>query len=285
MIMGRKEIAPRPPSISRLSCLPAADISQRGRIFRRHAETPSFWRHNESIVEHRRMPFEKRTVRSQKRRIWLAVLVLALLFAGAAAWKWTPLADLIDADRLAGSAALLRESQARDFYILGIYIIGSILLVPVTVLIFVTAIVFGPVVGTVYSLVGCLAAALVTYAIGYALGRDFVQKLIGPKWQRYERKIDQTGVVAVTTLRLLPMAPFTVVNVVAGAFKVPLRDYILGSLFGLAPGIIVTNLFAHQVQAAIRNPGFATFVVLTALILVTILGTVWLKRKFVAAET
>ena len=92
-------------------------------------------------------------------------------------------------------------------------------------------------------------------------------------------------VVAVATLRLLPMAPFTVVNVVAGAFKVPLRDYILGSLFGLAPGIIVTNLFAHQVRSAIRDQGFGAFVVLAALVLVTIVGTVWLKRKFASAET
>lgn len=223
--------------------------------------------------------------RLQERRIWLAVLILSLLFAAAAAWKWTPLADLIDTNRLVGWAASLRNSPARDLYVLGIYIIGSILLVPVTVLIFVTAIVFGPTMGTLYSVLGCLAGALVTYAIGYALGRDFVQKLIGPKWQRVERKISQTGVVAVATLRLLPMAPFTVVNVVAGAFKVPLRDYILGSLFGLAPGIIVTNLFAHQVRSAIRDPGFGTFVVLAALVLVTIVGTVWLKRKFASAET
>jgi uncharacterized membrane protein YdjX (TVP38/TMEM64 family) len=223
--------------------------------------------------------------RLQERRIWLAVLILSSLFAVAAAWKWTPLADLIDTNRVVGWAASLRDSPARDLYVLGIYMVGSILLVPVTVLIFVTAIVFGPMMGTLYSLLGCLAGALVTYAIGYALGRAFVQKLIGPKWQRVERKISQTGVVAVATLRLLPMAPFTVVNVVAGAFKVPLRDYILGSLLGLAPGIVVTNLFAHQVRAAIRDPGFGAFVVLAALVLVTIAGTVWLKRKFATAET
>ena len=98
--------------------------------------------------------------RLQERRIWLAVLILSLLFAAAAAWKWTPLADLIDTNRLVGWAASLRNSPARDLYVLGIYIIGSILLVPVTVLIFVTAIVFGPTMGTLYSVLGCLAGAL-----------------------------------------------------------------------------------------------------------------------------
>jgi uncharacterized membrane protein YdjX (TVP38/TMEM64 family) len=230
------------------------------------------------------MMVETRKDGAQKLRIWLGVIILLLLFGAAAAWKWTPLADLIDIHVLAGWAVSVRQSPTRHFYVLGAYVIGSILLVPVTVLILVTAIVFGPEWGTIYSLLGCLAGAIVTYAIGYFLGQDFVRKLIGAKWQRVERKIGQTGIVAVATLRLLPMAPFTVVNVVSGAFKVPLRDYMLGSLLGLAPGILVTNLFAHQFQRAIRDPGIGTFVALAALIVVTIIGTVWLKRKFASVE-
>src|ERR1700745_2951036 len=97
---------------------------------------------------------------------------------------------------------------------------------------------------------------------------------------RLEQKIRQTGIVAVTTLRLLPIAPFTVVNIISGAFKVPLRDYILGSLLGLLPGILITNLFAHQFTSAIRAPGIGAFLVLAALIIITIVGTVWLKRRF-----
>jgi uncharacterized membrane protein YdjX (TVP38/TMEM64 family) len=99
-----------------------------------------------------------------------------------------------------------------------------------------------------------------------------------------EKKIDQTGIVAVATLRLLPVAPFSLVNIVSGAFKVPLRDYLLGSLLGLAPGILITNLFAHQFESAIRNPGIGTFLLLVALIAVSIAGSVWLKRRFEGAN-
>ncbi len=222
----------------------------------------------------------KRGGTQRRRRIWIAVIILLLLFAAAAAWKWTPLADLIDIHRLSVWAASLRQSPARHFYILSAYLIGSVLLVPITVLILVTAIVFGPILGSLYSLAGCLAGAAVTYTIGFFLGQDFVQKIAGAKWQRIERKIGQSGIVAVATLRLLPVAPFTVVNIVAGAFKVPLRDYILGSLLGLTPGILVTNLFAHQLQNATRDPGVGTFLVLAALVGITIIGTAWLKRRF-----
>ena len=221
----------------------------------------------------------------QKRRIWIGIAILLALFAAAAAWKWTPLADLIDVDRVAGWAASLRQSPARPLYLIGAYVIGSLLLLPITLLILVTAIVFGPAFGTLYSFLGCLAGALVTYGVGYFLGQDFVRKIAGSKWHGIERKIGQTGIIAVATLRLLPVAPFTVVNIISGAFKVPLRDYVLGSLLGLAPGILITNLFAHQFESAIRNPGIGAFLLLLVLIAVTIVGSVWLKRRFEAAPS
>jgi uncharacterized membrane protein YdjX (TVP38/TMEM64 family) len=97
--------------------------------------------------------------------------------------------------------------------------------------------------------------------------------------ERVEEKIGRTGIVAVATLRLLPVAPFTVVNVVSGAFQVPIRDYVIGSLLGMAPGILVINLFAHQFESAIRNPGVGTSILLGVLVLVTVLGTLWLRPK------
>ena len=227
---------------------------------------------------------KKNNDRSAGRRpVWIGVAILVGLFALAAAWKWTPLADLIDVRRMSDWIASVRQSPARHVYVLGAYLIGSILLVPITVLILMTGVIFGPVLGTAYSLVGCFAGAIITYAIGLLLGQGLVQRIAGKKWQRLEKKIRQSGIVAVAALRLLPVAPFTVVNVVSGAFKVPLRDYALGSLLGLAPGIVVTNLFAHQLESAVRNPGPGTIAILAALIVLTALGAVWFKRKFATA--
>jgi phospholipase D1/2 len=223
---------------------------------------------------------EKQTSsKNRRRRIWLGVGILLFLFGAAAAWHWTPLADQIDIRKIAAWAASLRNNPARPMIILAAYLIGSLLAVPITALIIVTALVFGPVWGIVYSFVGCLIGAAVTYAMGYFLGRDFVRRIVGPKWKRVEEKIAQAGIVAVATLRLLPVAPFTIVNVISGAFQVPIRDYIIGSILGLAPGIVVINLFAHQFERAIRNPGAASYILLIALIVVSLLGTIWLRRK------
>jgi phospholipase D1/2 len=223
---------------------------------------------------------KRKTVRkSRRRRIWLALMMLALLFGAAAAWKWTPLAEQIDIGRVSAWVASLRNNPARPLIILVAYVVGSLMLVPITVLIIATAVVFGPFLGSAYSLAGCLLGAGVTYAVGYFLGKDFVRQITGAKWARVERKIGQTGILAVAVIRLLPVAPFTVVNVISGAFQVPLWQYALGSLLGLVPGILVINLFAHQFESAIRNPGIGSLLLVGALIVITVLGTLWLRRK------
>jgi phospholipase D1/2 len=94
------------------------------------------------------------------------------------------------------------------------------------------------------------------------LGQDFIRQIIGSKWNRVEKNISRTGIVAVATMRLLTVAPFTIVNIISGVFQAPFRDYIIGSLLGMAPGIILINLFAHQFESAIRNPGVESYVLL-----------------------
>ena len=124
------------------------------------------------------------------RALWLGVAILVALFALATAWKWTPLAELIDLHRMSGWIGSVRQSPARHVYVLAAYLIGSILLVPITALILITAVIFGPVLGSAYSLVGCLAGAAITYAIGHLLGQGLVQRIAGKQWQRLEKKVE-----------------------------------------------------------------------------------------------
>lgn len=231
------------------------------------------------MVSQKRQPPGK-----SRQRIWLAAGILLILLGAAAAWQWTPLADQIDIRKIARWAASLRNNPARPAIILAAYLIGSLLSVPITALIVITALVFGPTWGIVYSFAGCLLGAGATYALGYFLGRDLLRQIIGPKWSRVEQKIARTSIIAVAALRLIPVAPFTIVNVISGAFQVPVRDYLIGSLLGLAPGIVIINLFAHQLERAIRNPGAGSYMLLAALVVVSIVATVSLRRRL-ASDT
>jgi uncharacterized membrane protein YdjX (TVP38/TMEM64 family) len=224
--------------------------------------------------------YKKQNVaRKRRQKIWLGTAILVILFGAAAAWKWTPLADQIDTGKITSWVFSIRDNPARSLIILAAYVGGTLVLVPITVLILATALVFGVLLGCAYSFAGCFLGCAVTYAVGYFLGQDFIRQIIGSKWNRVEKNISRTGIVAVATMRLLTVAPFTIVNVISGAFQVPFRDYIIGSLLGMAPGIILINLFAHQFESAIRNPGVGSYVLLIALVGVSVLSTLWLRRK------
>jgi phospholipase D1/2 len=84
-------------------------------------------------------------------------------------------------------------------------------------------------------------------------------------------------------VRLIPVAPFSVVNAVAGASQIRFRDFILGSLLGLAPGIVAIIFFEDRLEAAVRDPGLGSFVTLAALVTAVGLAAVgirkWLTRS------
>lgn len=210
-----------------------------------------------------------------------AILVLAL--AGiAAAWRWTPLHNWLDLGLLVGMADRLEAAPFTPLAVIGAYVVAGLIVMPVTVLIAVTGMVFGPVFGALYAMAGGLASAATTYAIGRWLGRDTVRRLAGARLNRISKQLARRGVLAITVLRMLPLAPFTIVNVVAGASHIGLRDFLLGTLLGMTPGILATVVFVDRIVEALRNPGTGTFASLAAVAGVLVALAVMLRRRLAA---
>lgn len=205
-------------------------------------------------------------------------LILLVLLALSAVWRWTPLGEWLSLERISGWINHLRGSASAPFVILGGYIVGSLVLVPVTAMILATAFTFGPILGFTYSLSGCLLGAVVTYICGRLVGRDTVRKLAGSRVNRLSRRLAKHGLSTVATVRFLPIAPFTVVNLVAGASHIRFRDFIFGTILGMAPGILAITVFERQLEVAIREPG-AGSVALLAAVVAAIAVTAIIVRK------
>jgi uncharacterized membrane protein YdjX (TVP38/TMEM64 family) len=63
-------------------------------------------------------------------------------------------------------------------------------------------------------------------------------------------------------IRMVPIAPFSIVNVVAGASKLSLRDFLLGTVLGMAPGIAVMAALGAQFADLARNASWANALLL-----------------------
>jgi phosphatidylserine/phosphatidylglycerophosphate/cardiolipin synthase-like enzyme/uncharacterized membrane protein YdjX (TVP38/TMEM64 family) len=204
-------------------------------------------------------------------------LVVALAALGLA-WRYSPLQEWLQVEHLAAIAETLRGAPAAPLLVLGGYALASLLAVPITLLIVATALVFGPLAAFLYALSGALAGAALGFGAGRVLGRDFVRRVAGRRINVLSRRLAQRGVLAMVAVRILPVAPFTVVNLVAGASHIRFRDFALGTVIGLLPGVTGITLFSDRVIAAARQPSALTLATLGAVV-AGIVAITWLLRR------
>ena len=223
----------------------------------------------------------------QQTPAWRHFLKIGLLIAGvlalAALWRWTPVGDWLDVDRLADVGRWIDERPFTPLLVIGAYVLAGLAVVPITLMFIVTVMVFGAWTGAIYSLVGAEISALVTYGIGHLLGRDAVARLAGGRVHRISRTLGQRGLLTTIALRIIPVAPFSVINVIAGVSEIRFRHFAIGSLIGLLPGVAATAFLADRIVASLRDPTPTQIVILLVAIGVVILAMAglryWLRRK------
>jgi phosphatidylserine/phosphatidylglycerophosphate/cardiolipin synthase-like enzyme/uncharacterized membrane protein YdjX (TVP38/TMEM64 family) len=223
-------------------------------------------------------PLADRGGRSRLLQLGLGVLALALL---ALVWRVTPLSELASAERLAALAAPLRGSWTGSVLALGAFVLLSLLMVPVTALIVSCALVFDAAGGFAVALAGSLASAAAGYALGAHLWQDVVRRLAGRRLERLSRALARRGAASVATVRLVPIAPFTVVNLVAGASHIRFPDFLLGTLLGMGPGIAVLCLLSEGAVRAFRDPSSGVWLGLLVLAALAAGGGLLLRRYLV----
>lgn len=224
---------------------------------------------------------------SRKYHLVKAASLLLILLALAAAWRWTPLSQWLGMDRLTGWATSIESIEGGYFSLLavvGAYVAGGILMVPVTLLVAVTATVFDPIHGIIYALIGCLSSALLSYGIGRKLGKKTIRRIAGQRLNRLSRRLANQQMLTIALVRNLPIAPFTIVNMVSGAARITLKDYLVGTALGMLPGIVAIVLFTDRLIAAFKKPHWTNIAFAAGLALC--LGiAIWWTKKRISRET
>jgi phospholipase D1/2 len=184
-------------------------------------------------------------------KIVCIVIAIALLIL---AWRFTALSALVHPDSLRQGLQNIAELPGAPLIVLAVFVVGGLVAFPVLLLIAATAAAFGPWLGFALAGAGAIASAAVTYGVGAAFGRRLMEDLLGPRVHRVRRSIVRHSVLAVASVRLVPIAPFTVVNLVAGASRIPFVDYLLGTILGMAPGLVVMSALGYQIWSIFTEP-------------------------------
>jgi len=182
------------------------------------------------------------------------VLAAIAILAVVALWRFSPAAGLTDPAALVARLEALGGGPLAPLIVVAAFVLGGLVVFPVTVLIAVTGMMFPPAVALAVATCGVLLSAGVTYLVGRALGRRALERRMGRRAKDISRALADRGVIAVAALRMLPVAPFTIVNLVVGASRIGLVDYLIGTALGMAPGIVMLTLLGTQLAEVLTSP-------------------------------
>ena len=212
-----------------------------------------------------------------------AVLLVAALLT--ALWKYTPLAAWANADRVMQWAADFSHARWAPLLVLLAYTPACIVLFPRPLITLFAVAAFGAWYGFAYAFGGILIAGLVTYALGLRLDRQAVRRIARGRLNRLSQVMRHRGVIAMTAVRLVPVAPFAVVNVVAGAIRVRPLHFFLGTAIGILPGTLFATVFGDQLITGFRDPRSLNPWLIAALVAIAgvLAVSTWALRRWVFA--
>lgn len=213
-------------------------------------------------------------LRHSHRWLGLALVLLALVLV----WRWSPLSEWVEPRRLLAMLETIRDFGYGPLIVIGLFVIGGLLIMPVTALIVATVLTYGALTGFFYALLGVIANAAAVYAVGAHFGRRGIRQLAGERINAVSSRLGQRGILTVFLLRVIPVAPFSIINLVAGASHVSFRDYLIGTLLGMAPGMIAIALLIDRILAIIRNPTPRTLAVFVAVVAILAVSALLLSR-------
>lgn len=222
----------------------------------------------------------KRLTQSTLKYVCLAVWMLLLVAAVFQAWHLN--IELTDMPALIESwLNQFGWLEAATLYVI-LYTIRPLIFFPATLLTLASGLIFGPVYGILFTIVGENLSANVAFLLARWFGRDWVEAHENEFVKTWEAKLQEKGFVTVVVLRFL-MLPFDVVNYGCGLTAIKHRDFASGTFFGILPGLIAFVLLGG---AAAEGNQYKLITLGTG-ITVLALGFViayWLKQRSVTAN-
>jgi phosphatidylserine/phosphatidylglycerophosphate/cardiolipin synthase-like enzyme/uncharacterized membrane protein YdjX (TVP38/TMEM64 family) len=181
----------------------------------------------------------------------IALAIVALM----ALWQFTPLKGIATAEAAIQWAKAFGAQPWAPFALMAAYTPACLVMFPRPLITLAAVIAFGPALGFLYSLTGICLSSIVTWTMGKHMRRDTVRRLAGPKLDRMIEVLKKHGLLAMTLLRLVPLAPFAVESIVAGAIRMKLWHVVAGTAVGLLPGTLTTTVFGDAIETAVSGAG------------------------------
>lgn len=175
-----------------------------------------------------------------KKIILLSVFILIIILL-----SYFGIADLLTLENIQSQKEFL-TNFAQNNYLLFVLIFILIYLLVVTfqvpgaaVMTLTGGAIFGPWMGTLWINIGAATGALLAFLMARYLFQDAFNKKFGERLKEFNKGVAENGFNYILFLRLMPLFPFFLINLLAGLTKLKTRDYYLATVIGIIPGSFV----------------------------------------------
>jgi uncharacterized membrane protein YdjX (TVP38/TMEM64 family) len=159
------------------------------------------------------------------------------------------------------------------------YILATSFLLPSTPLNLSGGVLFGFWFGMIWTAVGAVLAAIISFAFTRTVGHELVADKLAGRLQNMDAEIRRGGKFYMFAIRLLPLIPNGLINYGAGLTSITFRDYVIGTIPGTILGILPPVLIGSSGFKAVRTGELLPLLGASALMGIFILGATWYRRN------
>ncbi len=211
----------------------------------------------------------------------VALLFWLVLLGGYQWYAWRN--NLSPLEALQQIIDLLRASRFGPLLFIAIYTVRPLVLFPATVLTLGAGLVFGPVLGIIYTIIGSNLSAMVAFVVGRFLGEGLLE---GERTkgivQRYTDRLRNNSFETVLIMRFV-FLPYDLVNYLCGVLQIDWKAFLLATAIGSIPGTIAIVLAGSSIQGDLSEglPSFdpRVFGVSVVLLVVSLAISRYAKRR------
>ncbi len=161
---------------------------------------------------------------------------------------------------------------------ISLYVVATILVLPSTPLNLTGGVIFGPWLGTVWTTIAAVIAAIVAFLFTRTIGREWMAKRLSGQWEAMDAEIRQGGLFYMFAIRLQPVIPYGLVNFAAGMTSISFRDFVVGTTLGTPPGILPYVLLGSSGLRALKTGDVLPLMGALGLVAILIGGGTWYYR-------
>ena len=149
---------------------------------------------------------------------------------------------------------------------------------PQFVMIAAAVVLFGPYYGFLYSWMGTMLSSTVGFSLGHFFGADILRRFGGGRANSVSAMVGRRGIIASAVVRVVPSAPFIVVNMAAGVSHIRLSQFLIGTGIGILPKMAFIAFIGGSLLSLTQELNPMVIGLIVVVLIGWVAGGFWLRK-------